>query len=417
MQHELKAITESGRRLVALAEGLSADFATRADRHDRDGSYPFENIEALRQHRYLTAPIPEPLGGLGVESVHDLLIASSRLARGDASVTIGINMHLAVLLNIVRQGRVLRARGDEVRAATVETTLRGIAAEGTLFASAISEPDQDFFRPKCTATLVGESWSINGVKIFATMAPAATVLTVAVAYTRFDGAVRVGFALIPPATPGVTLNDDWDALGMRASGSGSVTFRDVRIPAGSLRDGYPAGGWSWEMLERYLCSGPLHATASLGIAEAAVEQAITRAASEASTTHDHARAWAQGPEIIRLRAAEIAVDLTAARSVLARSGLLIDEYYAVHRTGPGTLAELHAVFKEVQAAKSFVHEAAIRIVDRSMGMAGGGAYMNGNTLSRHYRDVRAGPFMHPIALNAAQDYIGQITLGLEPQAA
>jgi hypothetical protein len=45
MQHQLQATTELGRRLVALAEAHAAAFATRAARHDRLGSFPFENLE------------------------------------------------------------------------------------------------------------------------------------------------------------------------------------------------------------------------------------------------------------------------------------------------------------------------------------------------------------------------------------
>ena len=84
MRFELEARTDAGRRLVALAEGLAADFAERAGEHDRAASYPFENIRTLSERGYLAAPVPRELGGMGVESVHDLLIASSRLARADA---------------------------------------------------------------------------------------------------------------------------------------------------------------------------------------------------------------------------------------------------------------------------------------------------------------------------------------------
>ena len=38
---ELRAVTPSGATLVALAEGLAADFATRAADHDRTAAYPF----------------------------------------------------------------------------------------------------------------------------------------------------------------------------------------------------------------------------------------------------------------------------------------------------------------------------------------------------------------------------------------
>ena len=39
----------------------------------------------------------------------------------------------------------------------------------------------------------------------------------------------------------MTIHDDWDALGMRASGSHSVTFDGVELPARVLRGGFPAG--------------------------------------------------------------------------------------------------------------------------------------------------------------------------------
>ena len=116
MRFELQARTDAGRDLVSLAERLAADFATRAGEHDRDGSYPFENVRALGETGYLAAPVPRELGGLGVESVHDLLVASSRLARGDAAVTIGLNMHLIPVISMAHRWRAAVLRGDERRA-------------------------------------------------------------------------------------------------------------------------------------------------------------------------------------------------------------------------------------------------------------------------------------------------------------
>ena len=86
---ELTARTAAGADLVALAERLADDLGSRAAVHDRDGTYPHESIRSLRDAGYLVAPVPAELGGLGVSSVHDLVVASGRLARGDASVAIG----------------------------------------------------------------------------------------------------------------------------------------------------------------------------------------------------------------------------------------------------------------------------------------------------------------------------------------
>ena len=85
MAFDLQANTPPGERLVALAEELAEELAACAGVYDRRGSYPFKSFDVLKRSGYFTAPIPEPLGGLGVTSVHDVIVASSRLARGDAS--------------------------------------------------------------------------------------------------------------------------------------------------------------------------------------------------------------------------------------------------------------------------------------------------------------------------------------------
>ena len=68
MPIELTAHTDTGARLVAIAEELSAQLAARAAEHDRDGTYPFEAIDALKAAGYFAAPIPIELGGLGVSA-------------------------------------------------------------------------------------------------------------------------------------------------------------------------------------------------------------------------------------------------------------------------------------------------------------------------------------------------------------
>src|ERR1700750_693284 len=115
MPIELKAHTATGAHLVAIAEQLAEQLAARAAEHDRDRTYPFEAIEALNASGYFAAPVPIELGGLGVSCAHDLVVASSRLARGDASVAIGVNMHLIAVLNMERRRQVAVAAGQDRR--------------------------------------------------------------------------------------------------------------------------------------------------------------------------------------------------------------------------------------------------------------------------------------------------------------
>src|SRR5215212_3561360 len=172
MPIELTAHTTAGERLVVIAEELSEQLGARAAEHDRDGSYPFEAIDALKTAGYFAAPVPVELGGLGVSSAHDLVVASSRLARADASVAIGVNMHLVAVLNMERRRQVAVAVGAERRARGFASSLRQIARERVVLAAAISERGQDITRPGTTATRSASGWRIDGHKLFCTMSPA-----------------------------------------------------------------------------------------------------------------------------------------------------------------------------------------------------------------------------------------------------
>ena len=183
---------------------------------------------------------------------------------------------------------------------------------------------------------------------------------------------------------------------MRASGSHSVTFDGVELPASALRGGFPAGDADAYM-ERNLVAGLFHASASLGIAEA-----------RARSRHAARRAAASSTRAARMLVAESAIDLGACRGALSRAAR-----WSTTRATPATPSST-ALFAEAQAAKTFVNEAAARVVDRALALSGGAGYLNGHPLARAYRDVRAGAFMHPLGANRAYDFVGDVALGREP---
>jgi alkylation response protein AidB-like acyl-CoA dehydrogenase len=401
MPIELTAHTDAGARLVAIAEELSEQLGARAAEHDRAGSYPFEAIDALKAAGYFAAPVPVELGGLGVSSAHDLLVASSRLARGDASIAIGVNMHLVAVLNMERRRQVAVAAGADRRARGFASSLERIARDDVVLAAAISERGQDLTRPGTVATRTESGWRIDGRKLFCTMSPAATDLYVAVTYADGEAIERYAYAMVPIDAPGVMVNDDWDALGMRASGSNSISLEGVELPESGVRGGFRAGD-PLPYMERNLVAGLFHAAASLGIAESA--DAIAR----------HGIAGrSNGDARPRMQVADNAVDLAASRGVLSRAAALIDEHRAANPASDGSPEQLRALFAEAQAAKAFVNEAAARIVDRALALSGGAGYAGGSPLARAYRDVKAGSFMHPLGANRAYDYLARVALGEE----
>jgi alkylation response protein AidB-like acyl-CoA dehydrogenase len=111
--------------------------------------------------------------------------------------------------------------------------------------------------------------------MFCTMSPAATDLYVAVTYLDEEGVERYAYAMVPSDAPDVVINDDWDALGMRASGSNSVSLEGVELPESGVRAAF-APATHWPYMERNLVAGLFHAAAS---------------ASRSRPTQSLARAW------------------------------------------------------------------------------------------------------------------------------
>jgi alkylation response protein AidB-like acyl-CoA dehydrogenase len=246
-----------------------------------------------------------------------------------------------------------------------------------------------------TATRTECGWRVDGAKIFCTMSPAATVLFTTVSFVDDEGQERYGYARIPACAPGVVVHDDWDALGMRASGSHSVTFDEVELPASALRGGFPVGSHE-AYLESNLTAGLFHAAASLGIAESAYEIATRPLGGRDLDARS------------QILVAEGAIGLGAARASLSRAAIVAEQHLDA---GDGGLEE---VFAEIQGAKTFINETAVRIVDGSLALTGGAGYRNTHPISRLYRDVRAGAFMHPLGANRAYGFVGDVSLGHVP---
>jgi alkylation response protein AidB-like acyl-CoA dehydrogenase len=178
------------------------------------------------------------------------------------------------------------------------------------------------------------------------MSEAADVLYTAVTYTDDDGRARYGYAMVPRETAGVVVHDDWDALGMRAAGSNSVSFDAVHLPLAALRGGFPVGD-AVAYMDRNLNAGLLHAAAALGVAEAA----------DGLARRGLGRRDELDPRTLIL-AAENVVDLAACRAVLSRAAGLIDEQRESDPAAWPRNDELTDLFAEAQSTKTFIGEAA-----------------------------------------------------------
>ena len=160
-------------------------------------------------------------------------------------------------------------------------------------------------------------------------------------------------------------------------------------------------------IQRNLANGLFHASASVGIAEAAHRTAISRLAGHPTAC--------RAPE--QMLAAENVTDLSAMRATFGRAAELIEAFQTEHLVADASPEEWTSIFAEAQSAKTFVNQTAARIVDRALTLSGGAGYMWSHPLARAYRDVRAGSFMQPLGATRAYEFVARAALGMETRLA
>lgn len=406
MTLQLQPTTEQGRKFVAMAEQHAAEAAEHAVRHDAEGSFPTEVFESMRKSKFLAAPVPVEHGGLGLDSLFDVCVGVGRLGRGDGSVAIAAQMHLASALGFTLRLRQME-RQDQPKGLDELRALLERIGSGSIIATIGSEAGHDLAHLMTELVPSADGVTVTGRKNFGTLSPMADIMLVTGRFRDSTDTWRLGVAAIPNPSPGVAVQNNWDALGMRSSGSHDIVFDNARGIGF-----FPGSRWgSYSSLQARFSivgNGGLIA-AFLGIAEAARDQAVQMVRTKKRPQH---RA-AQERGIHRL-IGEMDVELSTCRALIERYGRHADALLlnpAPDGIPDESLTELDV---ELQCAKLVVQRKAIEVVDSALTVSGGFGYLNRSTLSRLYRDVRAGPFMQPFSPLEAPEFIGRFALGLSP---
>jgi alkylation response protein AidB-like acyl-CoA dehydrogenase len=352
--------------------------AARAAQHDRDASFPFENFADLRDAGLLGLTVPIANGGAGA-SLTTFLRVQEALAAGDGSTAMALNMHLKLF-------------GAEREAAVYPSgwyseMCRGAVEDGWLCNTVASEEGLGSPAgggiPETAALPVEGGWLLNGRKTWTTMAP---LLHYFIVMARMDperdGPPVVANFMVFRDDPGFRVEETWDSLGMRATGSHDVVFENLFLPAdrlltqrdGSKGDRRAAAGVAWFALGL--------SALTLGVATAARDYAVVYA---------RERAPGGGPTIkdypgVRTRIARI--DLLMQRS----RALIYDAAHAWETKPEGGIPPLNRVV----IAKIDTLNNCIEAVELAMRVVGGVSLLKRRPIERYYRDVRAGLHNPPL---------------------
>src|SRR4051812_9409725 len=346
----LAATTAAGEAFVARCEKHAEDFATRAAAHDRTGEFPVENMNALVEDGVTAAPLPPEHGGMGLASVTDLAAGISRLARGDAATSLAVTMHLGPCWSMSRSHRQALLRGDTVAAERLSLLLDQIGREGCMLCGAGTEPGTHTRFPQTEARRVDGGWLVSGTKIFVTNSPVATIFNVFCRVRGEDGGWQSGRALIHRESSGLQLVENWDGLGMRATGSHTLKLTDVFVPDMLMTARGEWGAWSVPELVHSSAGNLAQIATYVGIAEEArdlVRGVVTtrrKAPSGRLLSERHA---------IQTNFARIEIAVATARAALERTGRAWDDLL---RRGDDDIAlsEAHDLMAEYQITKQIV---------------------------------------------------------------
>jgi SfnB family sulfur acquisition oxidoreductase len=382
-------LTDAAETLAVAAE-FAAGLATGDSERDANRVLPHAEVAALAASGLLGVNVPARFGGADVDArtMGELM---ATLAAGDASVgQIPQNHYFFVQV-------LTEAAGEEQQAFFAAEVLAG-----RHFGNALSERGtrtvRDFaigFEP-----LPGGDVRIDGTKYYATGSPFAPWIPI---YAN-DPEGRIVAAWVPADAPGVTVVDDWVGMGQRTTGSGTVRFDQVVIPA---RWVVPI----WTVFERPEVFGAfgnyLHAGIDLGIADAALRDggelirtlSRPRPESEAPTA-------AEDPLVIH-GFGELALQVRAARALLHDAGDAIDA--ARRDLTEASAAEASIA---VAAARAAADTAAVSVSSDVFALVGTRGAADGLNLHRHWRNARTHTLHDP--RRAKIQYLGDYALNHRP---
>jgi alkylation response protein AidB-like acyl-CoA dehydrogenase len=373
-----------------LTDDMLQRFHERAPIYDRENRFFDEDFEELRAAGYLKINVPEDLGGSGM-TLAQVAREQRRLAYRAPATALAVNMHLYW----VGVAADLRRMGDN----SLEWLLREAAA-GEVFAAGHAETGNDL--PVLLSTSKAEpvegGYRISGHKMFSSLTPVWTRLGLHAMDVSDPTAPKVVHAFIPRGTPGYSVKETWDTLGMRPTRSDDTILEGVFVPTKYIGHIVPAGA-----LDHFV--GAIFANALLNfgniyyaVAERSRDLAIT--AARKKTSLGVSRTMAYHPEIQHLFSE---MQLTLEAMLPQLESVAADWSAGVDHGAAWPMKIVAAKYNAVEGAK--------KVVDLAMTASGGAGMFKFNELERLYRDVRCGGF-HPANTTLTHEIVGKTTLGI-----
>ncbi|MBK9099051.1 MAG: acyl-CoA/acyl-ACP dehydrogenase [bacterium] len=353
---------QSNSSWIELIHKLGKDFESRAELSDTNDSFVAENYAALKEHGFFKAIIPEELGGIGVthSEMCDILRV---LAQYCGSTALALSMHQHLLSANVwkyRQGQ------------GMEEMLKKVAANQPVL---ISTGANDWLESSGEMEKTKDGFLVTAIKHFASQSAGGDILVTSAAYEDPEQGWQVLHFSIPIKSQGITVMNNWQAMGMRGTGSHSVKLDKVFIPETAISLRRPRGEFHpvWNVI--LTVAMPLIMSVYLGIAQKAEQIAIKQAANQKKI-----RPYL--PDLIgEMHNALTTAELNVKDMIRIANDF---DFKPIDQNGQNILSR-----------KTNAANASIKVVEKAMEIVGGQGFYRSFGLERLFRDVQAAKY-HPL---------------------
>jgi butyryl-CoA dehydrogenase len=347
-----------------MIQEAAKDFAQKeigpvAAQLDEEEKFPAEIVKKLGQLGFMGMTIPTQYGGAGYDTL-SYVLALVEIAKKCASTAIIMSVNNSLVCYPIYEFGT-----DEQK----KKYLMPLAQGQKLGAFSLTEPNagSDAGNQQTTAVLDGDSYVINGTKIFVTSGNMADVVIICAATDKSKGAKGITAFIVEKGWNGFKIGSLEHKLGIRASSTAELVLTDLRVPKENVLGNVSEG---FKIALKALDGGRIGVAAqALGIAEAAFETAVRYS----KQRQQFGKAIAEF-QAIQWMIAEMAVNIEAARLLVYKAAIAKDgqKYFS----------------KEAAMAKLFASELATRCASDAIQIHGGYGYTREYPVERHYRDAR-----------------------------
>jgi butyryl-CoA dehydrogenase len=335
------------------------EVAPLAEEMDETETFNLDLVKKLHKYGLMGIPFSRDYGGSGADYL-SYVLAMEEISKADASTGITISVHTSLACSCID------GFGTEEQK---QKFLRPLVDGSKTGCFGLTEPNagSDAAGQQTKAVLDGDSYIINGAKIFTTNSGFADTFVMFAMTDKSKGTKGISAFVVDGDTPGLTVGKNIRRMGIRAASNCEVSYENVKIP---VENRLGKEGEGFKIAMKALDAGRIGiAGQAVGIAQGALDEALKYV----KERKQFGRRISQFQNT-QFTAADLQTEIDAARLLAYRAAVAKDNH---ENFGP-----------YAAMAKLFASKTAVDVTRACVQFMGGYGYSREYPVERAYRDAK-----------------------------